>query len=127
MIATLEVATTSDTRAAKMADLAVSGSHPGLKARLVAYKRIDLAVHSLKDMPVKQPRGVVWVNGTNMFDAACGFGGYRESGFGREGGREGMFEYLVAQTPYSAAIKPEAASFPAPAAAFASCAFICSC
>ena len=38
--------------------------------------------------------GVVWVNGTNMFDAACGFGGYRESGFGREGGREGMYEYL---------------------------------
>jgi aldehyde dehydrogenase (NAD+) len=38
--------------------------------------------------------GVVWVNSTNMFDAACGFGGYRESGFGREGGREGMREYL---------------------------------
>ena len=38
--------------------------------------------------------GVVWVNGTNMFDAACGFGGYRESGFGREGGAEGMREYL---------------------------------
>ena len=34
--------------------------------------------------------GVVWVNGTNFFDAACGFGGYRESGYGREGGREGM-------------------------------------
>ena len=38
--------------------------------------------------------GVVWVNSTNLFDAAAGFGGYRESGFGREGGREGMFEYL---------------------------------
>lgn len=38
--------------------------------------------------------GVVWVNCTNMFDAACGFGGYRESGFGREGGREGLMEYL---------------------------------
>ncbi|MFC3053517.1 aldehyde dehydrogenase family protein [Kordiimonas pumila] len=38
--------------------------------------------------------GVVWVNGTNMFDAAVGFGGYRESGFGREGGREGMLAYL---------------------------------
>jgi len=38
--------------------------------------------------------GVVWVNSTNMFDAACGFGGYRESGFGREGGREGLREYL---------------------------------
>ncbi len=38
--------------------------------------------------------GVVWVNCTNMLDAACGFGGYRESGYGREGGREGLLEYL---------------------------------
>ncbi|MDE2974440.1 MAG: aldehyde dehydrogenase family protein [Gemmatimonadota bacterium] len=38
--------------------------------------------------------GTVWVNCTNRFDAASGFGGYRESGFGREGGREGMWEYL---------------------------------
>ncbi|HEX7199003.1 MAG TPA: aldehyde dehydrogenase family protein, partial [Dongiaceae bacterium] len=38
--------------------------------------------------------GVVWINSTNLFDAASGFGGYRESGFGREGGREGMWEYL---------------------------------
>jgi aldehyde dehydrogenase (NAD+) len=38
--------------------------------------------------------GVVWVNSTNLFDAACGFGGCRESGFGREGGREGLLEYL---------------------------------
>jgi aldehyde dehydrogenase (NAD+) len=29
-----------------------------------------------------------------VFDAASGFGGYRESGFGREGGREGLFEYV---------------------------------
>ena len=40
--------------------------------------------------------GVVWVNTANQFDAACGFGGYRESGFGREGGREGLREYLKA-------------------------------
>ncbi len=38
--------------------------------------------------------GTVWVNCTNRFDAASGFGGYRESGFGREGGKEGMWEYL---------------------------------
>ncbi len=38
--------------------------------------------------------GVVWVNCTNLFDASCGFGGYRESGFGREGGREGLLEYM---------------------------------
>ena len=38
--------------------------------------------------------GVVWTNCTNQFDAAAGFGGMRESGFGREGGREGLYEYL---------------------------------
>jgi aldehyde dehydrogenase (NAD+) len=38
--------------------------------------------------------GVVWVNSTNLFDAATGFGGYRESGYGREGGREGLLEYM---------------------------------
>ena len=38
--------------------------------------------------------GTIWINSTNLFDAASGFGGYRESGYGREGGREGMFEYL---------------------------------
>jgi aldehyde dehydrogenase (NAD+) len=43
--------------------------------------------------------GVVWINSTNMFDAAAGFGGYRESGFGREGGREGLAEYRIAVEP----------------------------
>lgn len=38
--------------------------------------------------------GVVWINATNLFDASVGFGGYRESGYGREGGREGVYEYL---------------------------------
>src|SRR5579859_6013675 len=31
--------------------------------------------------------GTVWINSTNLFDAASGFGGYRESGYGREGGK----------------------------------------
>jgi aldehyde dehydrogenase (NAD+) len=47
------------------------------------------------DIAPKLKAGVVWVNSTNLFDAASGFGGYRESGFGREGGSEGMYEYLV--------------------------------
>ena len=46
------------------------------------------------DVASKLKAGSVWVNSTNLFDAASGFGGYRESGFGREGGREGLFEYL---------------------------------
>ena len=47
------------------------------------------------DVAAQVKAGVVWVNSTNQFDAACGFGGYRESGYGREGGREGMLEYLT--------------------------------
>ena len=38
--------------------------------------------------------GVVWINAANLLDAAVGFGGRKESGFGREGGREGCFDYL---------------------------------
>ncbi|EAQ03174.1 aldehyde dehydrogenase family protein [Pseudooceanicola batsensis HTCC2597] len=45
-------------------------------------------------MAPKLAAGVVWINGTNMFDAAAGFGGVRESGFGREGGWEGLSAYL---------------------------------
>lgn len=46
------------------------------------------------DVAPKLMAGVVWINATNLFDAGVGFGGYRESGFGREGGREGIYEYL---------------------------------
>jgi aldehyde dehydrogenase (NAD+) len=46
------------------------------------------------DVASKIKAGSVWVNCTNQFDGASGFGGYRESGYGREGGREGLFEYL---------------------------------
>jgi aldehyde dehydrogenase (NAD+) len=46
------------------------------------------------DAASKIKAGAVWVNSTNQFDAASGFGGYRESGFGREGGEEGLFEYI---------------------------------
>lgn len=42
--------------------------------------------------------GTVWVNGTNLFDAAAGFGGVRESGFGREGGEEGILDVLIDPT-----------------------------
>ena len=53
-------------------------------------ENINLAL----DVAPKVKAGVVWINTTNQFDAAAGFGGYRESGFGREGGREGFWEYL---------------------------------
>src|SRR5262249_34175049 len=38
--------------------------------------------------------GVVWANTYNCFDPASPFGGYKESGFGREGGRHGLEPYL---------------------------------
>jgi aldehyde dehydrogenase (NAD+) len=66
--------------------------------------------------------GVVWLNSTNLFDAGAAFGGYRESGFGREGGREGLAEYLVLSPLARAARATEkpaplsAAPGPAPAA-----------
>ena len=53
-------------------------------------------VNRALEVAAKIKAGVVWINSTNLFDAASGFGGYRESGFGREGGREGLAEYLVA-------------------------------
>ena len=74
-------------------------------AASVWSENVNLALHVAPQLKA----GVVWVNGTNMFDAACGFGGYRESGFGREGGREGMFEYLAAKLPVGPAFKLAAA------------------
>jgi aldehyde dehydrogenase (NAD+) len=59
-------------------------------AASVWSESINVALH----VAAQVKAGVVWVNSTNLFDAACGFGGYRQSGFGREGGREGMREYL---------------------------------
>ena len=47
------------------------------------------------DIAPKLACGVVWVNATNLFDAAAGFGGRKESGFGREGGGEGMWAYVT--------------------------------
>ena len=52
-------------------------------------ENINLAL----DIAPQVKAGTVWINCTNMFDAASGFGGYRESGFGREGGKEGLYEY----------------------------------
>ncbi|MDQ3388098.1 MAG: aldehyde dehydrogenase family protein [Gemmatimonadota bacterium] len=46
------------------------------------------------DIAPKVKAGTVWINSTNLFDAASGFGGYRESGYGREGGKEGLWEYV---------------------------------
>lgn len=51
-------------------------------------------INTALEVAHKVKAGSVWVNSTNLFDAASGFGGYRESGFGREGGKEGLYEYV---------------------------------
>ena len=58
-------------------------------AATVWTENVNLAL----DIAPKLAAGVVWVNATNLFDAAAGFGGVRESGFGREGGWEGLRAY----------------------------------
>jgi aldehyde dehydrogenase (NAD+) len=90
-------------------------------AASVWTENINLAL----DVAPQLKAGVVWVNCTNLFDASSGFGGYRESGFGREGGREGMWEYLKPDwesgpprgvAPGSAEPGPPRAADPGPAA-----------
>jgi len=71
--------------------VALANNTPFGLAASVWSENINLAL----DIAPKIKAGVVWVNATNLFDAASGFGGYRESGFGREGGREGMWEYVT--------------------------------
>jgi aldehyde dehydrogenase (NAD+) len=70
--------------------VALANNTPYGLAASVWTENVNLAL----DVAPKIKSGVVWINATNLFDASAGFGGYRESGFGREGGREGMWEYL---------------------------------
>jgi len=81
-------------------------------AASVWTENINLAL----EIAPKIKAGVVWVNGANMFDAAAGFGGVRESGFGREGGWEGLLAYLRPKgaakplkpvAPIAAPVRPE--------------------
>jgi aldehyde dehydrogenase (NAD+) len=73
---------------AEAVDLA-NNTRYGLAAS-VWTENVNLAL----DIAPKIKAGVVWVNATNLFDAAAGFGGVRESGFGREGGWEGLLAHL---------------------------------
>ena len=72
------------------------------------------SVNLALDIAPKLECGVVWVNSTNLFDASAGFGGKRESGFGREGGWEGLFEYT--KPAFAEDERPEFSAPPAAAA-----------
>lgn len=65
-------------------------------------ENINLAL----DVAPKIKAGSVWINCTNQFDASAGFGGYRESGFGREGGKEGLYEYMKPKIEEEFSSKP---------------------
>ncbi len=82
--------------------VALANNTPFGLAASVWSENINLAL----DIAPKLKCGVVWINSTNLFDAAAGFGGYRESGFGREGGREGLGEYLKPVRPHESAPSP---------------------
>ena len=56
---------------------------PGCPVCVLPIGRIDQAIGLALDIAPQLKCGVVWVNGSNLFDASAGFGGYRESGFGR--------------------------------------------
>ena len=64
--------------------VSIANNTPYGLAASIWSENINLAL----DIAPKVKAGVIWINSTNLFDAACGFGGYKESGFGREGGSE---------------------------------------
>src|SRR5579864_5497357 len=77
-------------------------------AASVWSENINLAL----DVAPKLKAGTVWVNCTNLFDASYGFGGYRESGFGREGGKEGLYEYVQPAWETAGPVSTPSSKFP---------------
>ncbi|PIK58950.1 putative aldehyde dehydrogenase family 16 member A1 [Apostichopus japonicus] len=77
-------------RTAKEAVALGNNTNYGLAAS-VWTENVSLAL----EVALSLKAGAVWINGHNMFDAAAGFGGYRHSGYGRDGGKEGLYEYVT--------------------------------
>ena len=75
--------------------VAIANNTPYGLAASIWSENINLAL----DVAPKVKAGVIWINSTNLFDAACGFGGFKESGFGREGGSEGIRAYTKINLP----------------------------
>jgi len=69
--------------------VSIANNTPYGLAASIWSENINLAL----DVAPKIKAGVIWINSTNLFDASCGFGGFKESGFGREGGSEGIRAY----------------------------------
>ncbi|XP_072045123.1 aldehyde dehydrogenase family 16 member A1-like [Amphiura filiformis] len=77
-------------RTAKEAVALGNNTNYGLAAS-VWTEKVSLGL----EVALSMKAGAVWINGHNMFDAAAGFGGYRHSGYGRDGGKEGLYEYVM--------------------------------
>ncbi len=77
--------------------VSIANNTPYGLAASIWSENINLAL----DIAPKVKAGVIWINSTNLFDASCGFGGYKESGFGREGGSEGIRAYSKLPLPLS--------------------------
>ena len=75
--------------------VAIANNTPYGLAASIWSENINLAL----DIAPKIKAGVIWINSTNLFDASCGFGGFKESGFGREGGSEGIRAYSMKKLP----------------------------
>ncbi|WP_420024375.1 aldehyde dehydrogenase family protein (plasmid) [Cereibacter azotoformans] len=56
-------------------------------------------INAASELAARIRAGVVWINASNLFDAGAPFGGMKESGFGREGAREGLAAYLRPAAP----------------------------
>ena len=80
--------------------VSIANNTPYGLAASVWSENINLAL----DIAPKIKAGVIWINSTNLFDASCGFGGYKESGFGREGGAEGIRAYQNSTLPEASKI-----------------------
>ncbi|XP_069173387.1 aldehyde dehydrogenase family 16 member A1-like [Procambarus clarkii] len=76
-------------RTAKEAISLANNTIYGLGASVFS-EQMTLAIETAKMIKA----GTVWINCHNMFDGAAGFGGYKQSGYGRDGGKEGLFEYV---------------------------------
>ena len=78
--------------------ITIANNTPYGLAASIWSENINLAM----DVAPKIKAGVIWINSTNLFDASCGFGGFKESGFGREGGSEGIRAYTSFNLPKKA-------------------------
>ncbi|CAM5123498.1 unnamed protein product [Natator depressus] len=76
-------------RTAKEA-VALGNHRPSGLAASVWTENLPLAMEVAQSLQV----GTVWINGQSFFDAAAGVGGTKESGNGRDGGKEGLYEYV---------------------------------